>query len=201
MAGRGRQLRHRHASSRRMAGAHHACHGTRSRPRGNPPRAGGCMKLRWPVVAALVVCLIALAVFMRKRGDPVPVHLAPEPAQPRVSPAEGGVAVVGLEAAAAYAADRNTQALVGGRGGHIVYEKYWGDTHFDSVVDAGFAPVLSALVVGTALNDRLIHSLDAPLSEFVPGLAAPESSFTLRGLMARDEAGLSLEDSTDVLAL
>ena len=159
------------------------------------------MKLRWPVVAALVVCLIALAVFMRKRGDPVPVHLAPEPAQPRVSPAEGGVAVVGLEAAAAYAADRNTQALVVGRGGHIVFEKYWDNTDFDSVVDTGFAPVLSALVVGTALNDRLIHSLDAPLSEFVPGLAAPESSFTLRGLMARDEAGLSLEDSTDVLAL
>jgi hypothetical protein len=161
------------------------------------------MKLRWPALAVLAVGLvgIALAIFIRKEGEPVPVHLAPEPAQPRVSPAEGGVALVGLEAAAAYAADRDTRALVVGRGGHIVYEKYWGGTNFDSVVETGFEPVLAALLVGTALNDRLVHSLDAPLSEFVPGLSAPESSFTLRGLMARDEAGLSFEDSADVLAL
>lgn len=161
------------------------------------------MSRRWLGVALLALCLvgIAVAIFVRKEGEPVTVHLVAEPAQPRVSPDEGGVALVGLEAAATYAAERNTRALVVVRGGHIIYEKYWGDTHFDSVVDTGFEPVLVALVLGTALNDRLVHNLDAPLSQFVPELGAPENAFTLRGLMARDEAGVSLEDSTDMLAL
>ncbi len=158
-------------------------------------------KLFAMVAVALCLLGIAYATFVRKKGEPVPVHLKAEPAQPRVSPDEGGVALVGLEAAATYAADRNTRALVVGRGGHIIYEKYWGDTGFDSVVDTGFEPVLAALLVGTALNDRIVHSLDAPLSQFVPGVAAPEDAFTLRGLMSRDAAGLSLEDSTDLLAL
>jgi CubicO group peptidase (beta-lactamase class C family) len=154
-------------------------------------------------MGVLALCLlgIAFAVFVHQEGEPVPVHLVAEPDQPRVPADEGGVALVGLEAAATYAADRNTRALVVGRGGHIVYEKYWDDTRFDSVVDTGFEPVLAALVVGTALNDRVVHSLDAPLSQFVPELAAPQNAFTLRGLMSRDAGGVSLEDSTDLLAM
>ena len=38
-------------------------------------------------------------------------------------------------------ATRNTRALVIGRDGHIVFEKYWDDTTLDSPVDlSGFTP-------------------------------------------------------------
>ena len=55
-------------------------------------------------------------------------------------------------------AKRNTRALVIGRGGHIVFEKYWGDTTLDTPVDLpDFTPVLAPLLVGSAMNDRLIE--------------------------------------------
>jgi hypothetical protein len=47
-----------------------------------------------------------------------------------------------------YAAARNTRALVVGRGGHIVFEKYWDGTTIDTAVDPGFSPVLAAIAGG-----------------------------------------------------
>ena len=54
------------------------------------------------------------------------------PPQPKVSPAEAGIDMAGIQAAVDYAGARNTRALVIGHGGHIVFEKYWGDTTLDT---------------------------------------------------------------------
>ncbi len=48
-----------------------------------------------------------------------------------------------------YAGKRNTTALVIGRSGHIVFEKYWGDTTLETQLSASrFAPVLDSIAGG-----------------------------------------------------
>ncbi len=110
------------------------------------------------------------------------------PPQPRVPPGEAGIDASGLAAAVEYAAVRNTRALIVGRGGHIVFEKYWGDATADSTVDASeFTPVLAALLTGVALNERALTSLDAPVSGYVAQWKEdPRGAITLRQLLAGD---------------
>ncbi|HET9862399.1 MAG TPA: hypothetical protein VFP37_03090, partial [Steroidobacteraceae bacterium] len=159
------------------------------------------MKKSLAIVVALGLLGGALYWFAgRDDREPVVVNLTPEPDQPRVSLQEAGIDPAAVEEAVSYAAGRNTRALVVVHGGHIAFEKYWGDTNFDSPVDTGFEPFLVALAMGTALNDRLVHSLDEPLSNYLEDAAAPEKDYTLRELLARDHEALSLEDSADLLA-
>jgi hypothetical protein len=61
---------------------------------------------------------------------------------------EAGIDPAALSPAAEFAAKTITRALVVGRNGHIVFEKYWGDTAFDTAVETGFEPVLVRLVRG-----------------------------------------------------
>jgi CubicO group peptidase (beta-lactamase class C family) len=154
------------------------------------------------VLTALGLALAGAAVyfFARQREQTLVVTLQPGPPQPRVSLGEAGLDPQAIEAAVTYAAARNTRALVVGRGGHIVLEKYWDGTTSDTAVDPGFAPVLAALAVGSALNDRLIMSLDAPLSDYLPNGGGTQGSITLRQLLAQDPAGMSVGESTDYLA-
>ena len=61
----------------------------------------------------------------------------------------------------------------------------------------GFAPVLLALAVGSALNDRLINNLDAPLSNYMPDAGAPDRARSrCAQLLAQDRAEMSRGDST-----
>ena len=64
----------------------------------------------------------------KKPGNRLGDKLEPGPSQPRVSLGEAGMDPQAVEAAVSYAATRNTRALVVGRGGHIVFEKYWDGT-------------------------------------------------------------------------
>jgi CubicO group peptidase (beta-lactamase class C family) len=150
---------------------------------------------------ALILVGFLLARFVGREAAPVEVQLTPQPSQPRVSPGEAGIDPAALEAAAAFAGKHGSSALIVGRNGHIVYEKYWDGATFDDRVDTGFAPALVALAVGTALNERLLRSLDEPLANYAADLGEPEKTFTVRELLARDRAELSLEQSTDLLAL
>jgi CubicO group peptidase (beta-lactamase class C family) len=152
------------------------------------------------VFAGLLLGGAALYYFVGNREKTLAVKLVPGPSQPRVSLGEAGVDPQAVEAAVSYAAARNTRALVVGRGGHIVFEKYWGDTTFDTLVDPGFTPVLTALAVGTAMNDRLIMSLDAPLSDYLPDADATRGAITLRELLAQDPVGMPIGENTDHLA-
>lgn len=138
------------------------------------------------------------------------VRLEPGPPQPTLTLDEAGIDPQALELAAQYAEARNTRALVVGFNGHIVYEKYWDDTSLESEVDlSGFTPVLSALVLGTALQNGELRDLDAPLARFLPewegdargtitlrelltgnsNLAAPGTRLSPRSLAARYYAG------------
>lgn len=154
-------------------------------------------------MTALALSLMGLFLlrFVDDGGKPVPVHLAPQPDPPHLSPGDAGIDPAALDAAAGFAGAHGTRALIVGRNGHIVFEKYWGDARFDSAADTGFGPVLAALALGTTLSDRLVHSLDEPLANYVTDLGEPQKSYTLRELLARDRAEVSLEESTDLLAL
>jgi hypothetical protein len=154
-------------------------------------------------MTALALALMGffLSRFVDRSGPPVTVRLTPQPSQPRVPAGEAGLDPAALEAAATYAGAHDTHALIVGRNGHIVYEKYWGGTRFDSMVETGFEPALVALAVGTALNDRLLHGLDEPLANYIAEIGEPEKTFTLRELLARDRGELSVRQSTDLLAL
>ena len=163
------------------------------------------MKKKVLAVAGIMAAAAALGLYLfagrgSGGGAPVVVKLVPQPDQPRVSPQEAGIDAVALDEAVAYAADRNSRALVVVHGGHVAFEKYWGDTRFDSPVDTGFEPFLVALAMGTALNDRLVHSLDEPLSNYIEEAGPPQNAYTLRSLLARDDPRVSLEDATDLLA-
>ena len=154
-------------------------------------------------MTALALSLMGLFLlrFVDHGGKPVAVRLVAQPAPPHLSPAEAGVDPAALAAAAAFAGAHDTRALVVGRNGHIVFEKYWGDTRYDSMVDTGFEPVLVALALGTTLSDRLVHGLDEPLANYVPDLGEPQKAYSLRELLARDRRDVSLAESADLLAL
>ena len=146
---------------------------------------------RMGLIAVVVFALLLLAVywFSDPLPDPLVMQLTPGPSPPRVSLGEAGIDPAAVDNAVAYAADRNTRALVIGRNGHIVFEKYWGGTNFDTPERlSGFAPVLIALAAGSAMNDRLIPSLDQPLSNYVPTFADGSSGKkTLRELISHGD--------------
>jgi CubicO group peptidase (beta-lactamase class C family) len=159
---------------------------------------------------AIGLVIVALAIFAAlwhgPRGEqvvPIAVAVTPGPAQPRISPEEAGIDPLAIEEAVQYAGPRNTRALVIGHGGHIVFEKYWDATTLETPVDApGFAPVLAAIITGTLMNDRLIMSLDAPSSNYIPEDAqTPLGATTLRELLSLDNRSLDAEASANRLAL
>lgn len=133
------------------------------------------------VVAAVAV---AFAVFRSPdaASERIVVSLVPGPPQPKVTPAEAGISEIAIQEAVDYAGKRNSSALVVGRGGHIVFEKYWGDTTRETQMSASqFGRVLIPLLVGSAMNDRLIVSLDEPASDYLPEYTdTPAGKGTLR---------------------
>ena len=146
------------------------------------------MKKHGYLAIGMALALVALIVwrYTADSAETVVVKLTPGPTQPRVPPGEAGIDPAALEQAVVYAGERNTRALVVGRGGHIVFEKYWDHTTFDTAVKFnGFTPVLAAIGVGTALNDHLIVNLDAPVSNYLQNTTAPK---TLREALAQEGA-------------
>jgi CubicO group peptidase (beta-lactamase class C family) len=144
-------------------------------------------------ILALVVLLAAAAFALYRSGDAdadqIVVKLVPGPPQPKVSPGEAGIDPAAIQLAVDYAGKRNTSALVIGRNGHIVFEKYWGGTTLDTSVSTDrFAQVLVSLLVGSAMNDRLIRDLDEPVANYLPDLpetlaTLPNGAVTLRVLL------------------
>src|SRR5262245_17454970 len=136
-----------------MAGAYHACPGTRAGPRRDMSCSGRHMSKARIVATVIAFALAGLLVyrFARPQAEPVLVNLTPGPPQPRVSPQEAGIDLVALDQAAEFAARHHTRALLVGHGGHVAFEKYWGGTTAETTVETGFAPVLLGLAVGAAM--------------------------------------------------
>ncbi len=133
-----------------------------------------------------------------------------QPTAPRVDPQLESLDPRGLEAAASYAGERDSSALIVSRHEHIVFERYWHGTAFDTLEDGqSFARVVAALAVGAALGERKIHWPDEPIGYFIPswhddprgaitisqllkmssGLRAPEPSLSPWGASVRGSLG------------
>ncbi len=91
-----------------------------------------------------------------------------EPPPPRVSPETESCDAHALESAAAYAGAHDSRALIVARHDHIVFERYWGGTGFDTLADAGsFTRVVAALVTGSAIAHRRVGWPDEPIGNFI----------------------------------
>lgn len=108
-----------------------------------------------------------------------------EPVAPRVPPATELLDPAALEIAARYAGEHGAQALIIVRHDHIVFERYWHGTGFDTMLDSGsFTPLVAALAVGRAIAHRQIGWPDEPVGLLVTEWAGdPRGEITLRQLM------------------
>jgi CubicO group peptidase (beta-lactamase class C family) len=120
-----------------------------------------------------------------------------QPPAPHVAPELESLDGHALDSAAAYAGEHHARALIISRHDHIVYERYWQGSSFDTVSDArGFTPVLAALAAGVAFSHRLIAWPDEPLAYFVPEWRSePRGRITVRNLMQMS-SGLKPPDAS-----
>ncbi len=149
------------------------------------------MKKKLVLAALCVLAIVAVIALTRlmMHAPGITVALQAGPAQPRVGAAEGGIDSAAIHAAVAYAGARNTHALVIARGGHIVFEKYWDGFSADSAVRFDeLSAVIAGVLLGTALNDRLILDIDMPLSRYLGDAVADAQTRTLRTLLTEWDA-------------
>jgi CubicO group peptidase (beta-lactamase class C family) len=131
-----------------------------------------------------------LAPLLHRAAAPVyePRELVPggnEPPAPRVAPEQEQLEPAGLEAAAVYAGAHGSRALIVSRHDHIVFERYWEGTNFDTLADAqSFTPLLAALAAGVAVSHRQIGWPDEPVAAFISEWSHdPRGAITVRNLM------------------
>jgi CubicO group peptidase (beta-lactamase class C family) len=113
-----------------------------------------------------------------------------QPPAPRVAPQLESIDAHQLEAAAAYAGGQGSLALIVARHDHIVFERYWQGSGFDTLVDSqSFTRVLAALATGHAIAHRKLGWPDEPLSYLVKELRQDQrGAITLRHLMQSSSA-------------
>jgi CubicO group peptidase (beta-lactamase class C family) len=115
-----------------------------------------------------------------------------EPPSPRVAPALEQLDPRALEAAARYAGEHRSRALIVSRHDHIVFERYWQGTDFDTLSDAqDFTPVLAVLATGIAIAHRRIGWVDEPVGLLLSEWQAdPRGAITVRNLL-QQSSGLA----------
>lgn len=108
-----------------------------------------------------------------------------QPLAPRVAAELEQLERAGLEAAATYAGEHGSQALIVSRHDYIVFERYWQGTSFDTLSDAqSLTPLLAALAVGVAVSHRRIGWPDEPVGAFLSEWSRdPRGAITVRNLM------------------
>lgn len=121
-----------------------------------------------------------------------------EPPAPRVAPALELLDPRSLEEAAAYAGAHDSRALIVARHDHIVFERYWHGSGFDTLADAGtFTRLATALAAGHALAHRRIGWPDEPIGYFLaPWRQDPRGAITVRNLLEMS-SGLAAPAASD----
>ncbi|HVN45927.1 MAG TPA: serine hydrolase [Steroidobacteraceae bacterium] len=155
-------------------------------PRKRPP---------WPL-AAIVLAVAVLAVLAGRSPGVYRAmleHFHPRellaggnsPPAPRVSPETERLDAAALELAARYAGEHGSLALIVSRHEHIVFERYWAGSGFDTPADAqSFTRLLAALAAGAAYSYHLIGWPDQPVSAFIPEWSHdPRGEITVRNLL------------------
>lgn len=107
-----------------------------------------------------------------------------------------------LKGAMDYARSQDSRALIVARHGKIELEKYWFDTDRSTQINSGsMANTLLALLVGTAIADGYIQSVDDPVSKYVPELAGDERKAILIRHALQMTSGLEvLKPSSNLLS-
>lgn len=115
-----------------------------------------------------------------------------EPPAPRVAPELESLDAGALAEAARYAGEHGSQALIVSRHDHIVFERYWHGTGFDTPCDAqSFTPLLAALAVGVAISHRRIGWPDEPIGALIGEWRNdPRGAITIRNLL-QSSSGLT----------
>jgi CubicO group peptidase (beta-lactamase class C family) len=108
-----------------------------------------------------------------------------QPPAPRVTPELESLEVRALSSAAAYADAQDTLSLIVARHDHVVFERYWHDSNFDTLIDSrSFTRVLATLAAGVAVAHRRIAWPDEPLRYFLPEWRSdPRGAISVRNLM------------------
>jgi CubicO group peptidase (beta-lactamase class C family) len=146
-----------------------------------------------PALAAALLLAGALAagallwVGHRASAEPPrePVAGGNEPPAPRVAPELESLDPRSLEEAGRYAGLHGSQALIVSRHDHIVFERYWHGSGFDTVSDAqSFTPLLAALATGVAISHRRIGWPDEPIGALIAEWRDdPRGAITVRDLL------------------
>ena len=128
-----------------------------------------------------------------------------EPLAPRVAPQLEQLEPQALEAAARYAGEHGSRALIVARHDHVVFERYWDGSSFDTMSEAqGFTPLLAALATGVAIQHRRIGWPDEPLGLLLPEWNADaRGSITVRNLLQQTSglaSSAALEAAADLNA-
>ena len=155
---------------------------------------------KWVFVALVVMSVLFIArdptfwqrYFLMLGGSPASLYQPQEliaggnePMAPRVTPELESLDRQSLETAAVYAAQKDSTALIVTRHEHVVFEKYWHGTSFDTVEDGqSFSRVVTALAVGVALSRRRIHWPEEPVEAFIPEWRGdPRGAITINQLL------------------
>lgn len=172
---------------------------------------------KWIIVVPVTLAVLVIARdpghFLDMTGATEALHQpreriagSDEPPAPRVAPELEALDSKSLQAAAAYAEQADPTALIVTRHEHIVFEKYWHGTDFNTVEDGqSLARIVVALAVGAALSHRQLHWSGEPIGYFIDSLRNdPRGTITVDQLLQMS-SGLSVPDpraesSTDVIA-
>jgi CubicO group peptidase (beta-lactamase class C family) len=160
--------------------------------------------LKWAALAAIVAAVLVIAgdpqhwhqrLFLVLHGDSeltasfytprATVTGGNQPPAPREAPAVEQLDIAALHAAADYAQQQQSRALIVTRHGYIVFEKYWRGSNLDTVVESpGLGRVAAALATGVAISERKIGAPDEPLSYLLPAWSNdPKGKITVRQLL------------------
>ncbi len=108
-----------------------------------------------------------------------------QPPAPRETPVAEQLDPTALQAAADYAQQQQSRALIVTRHGYIVFEKYWQGSNLDTPVESeGLGRVVAALATGTGISDRKIGWPDEPIGYLIPAWSKDKrGEITVRNLL------------------
>ena len=98
---------------------------------------------------------------------------------------ESGIPMEVFEAASKYAEEHKSKSLIVQHKGNIIYEDYWKNTQGDSLFGLhSLTKTMNALLMGHAIEDGFIESVDIPASNFINEWKGTEKeNITIRDLL------------------
>ena len=98
---------------------------------------------------------------------------------------ESGIPIEVFETASRYAEEHKSKSLIVQHKGNIIYEDYWDNTEGDSLFGLhSLTKTMNALLMGHAIKDGFIGSVDIPASDFINEWKGTEKeNITIRDLL------------------